>query len=88
MTSPPHLSTGAGGNNQITGLVIEVSQAVHHTGQINQAIARIAAEVADLMSQVDALAAQVHARVDAHDAACAPYRLSVPESVADDESSH
>lgn len=74
----------SGNDQEIIRLVTEVSHAVHQTGRVSKAITRVAAEVAELMGQVDALAAQVHVLVAAHEAPCTRVSQPAPQSVSDD----
>ncbi len=74
----------SGHDQEVIRLAMEVSHAVHQTGRISNALTRLAAEVTELMDQVDALAGRVRVLVAARDASGIRGSQPAPRSVCDD----
>lgn len=72
---------GAGHESEVELLMVEVRRAVYQTGQVSQAVTRVAAEVACLAGVVDAFAAEYRE-------GCSPGIGPVPRCVPDGPSSH
>jgi hypothetical protein len=83
----PHLSE-TGSDGELAALAAQVSRAVRQTGQMNQAVTRVAAELQSLTGEIDVLAGEVGALAAEGDQESAVGIVPGARSAPDDQPSH